>query len=297
MNQSSLPIRPLRSTVAAALIIPFLFAISGCSRAAPAPADEAPRAAAAAASAPAAQAPVATAGGALAGSIGGRMVISEATLSLRASPDEAAEAASQLVTARGGYVASKETIGADGSAARVELVLRVPARALEEVLSDLRKKGTLLAESQSGHDVTDEYTDTEAQLRAKRSLEERLLTIVASAKSVKEMLEVEAELLRVRTDIERLDGRTRSLAGQVAFATIRLSLVAPSQPVVADGELGWSRLRRAFTESRSVFLHVVTGIIVVSGALLPLAGLGGVGLAGARLVRRRRRSALQMDHV
>jgi hypothetical protein len=284
-----------------ALIVLVLFMIFGCSRRSPqeeppVPMQAAPPAAASAAPpTPAAGSP---AGGALAGSIGGRMVISEATLSLRAAPEEAAEAASQLVTSRGGYVASKETAGADGSAARVELVLRVPARALEEVLSELRKKGTLLAESQSGLDVTDEYTDTEAQLRAKRSLEERLLTIVASAKSVKEMLEVEAELARVRTDIERLDGRTRTLAGQVAFATIRLSLVAPSQPVVADGELGWSRLRRAFAESRSVFIDVVTGIIVVLGAVLPLAALVAVVLAvGASLVRRRRRAALLADHV
>jgi hypothetical protein len=173
----------------------------------------------------------------------------------------------------------------------------VPARALEEVLSELRKTGTLLAETQSGHDVTDEYTDNEAQLRAKRRLEERLLAIVASATSVKEMLEVESELARVRTDIERLDGRTRTLSGQVAFATIRLTLVAPSQPVIVEAEVGSSRLRRAFAESGSVALHVVTGIIVVLGALSPFVALGAAGLAVMSLLRRRRRAALQADHV
>ena len=225
------------------------------------------------------------------------MVISVATLSLRSTPGDVADSATQLVASRGGYVASRETIGGGGAVARVELVLRVPAAALEEVLSALRKKGTLLTESQSGQDVTDDFTDTEAQLRAKKSLEERLLTIVASAKSVKDMLEVEAELARVRTEIERLDGHARALADQTSFATIRLSLESPTQPLAENGELGWSKVRRAFAEAGGLSLSVVTGIIVVLGALAPFLAIGGACFLLAIVVRRRRSAVFQPDHV
>jgi hypothetical protein len=94
--------------------------------------------------------------------------------------------------------------------------------------------------------VTEGYSDTGAQLRAKRSLEERLLAIVASAKSVKEMLEVESELARVRTT----------------------------------------------SDARRLFVGVIAGIIVVLGALLPLAMMGGFTALAVRTIQRRRRAAL-----
>lgn len=298
--QSRPTLTPRAALVAAMLSI--MLTISGCSRAS----SEPPVAESAALPPPAAASAAATPGtGPLAPSdkdrkgsaVEGRMVISQVTLSLRASPDEAADAASRLIAARGGYVASKETTRENDVAARVDLVLRVPAKALEPVLSELRKTGTLLSESQSGQDVTDEFTDTEAQLRAKRTLEQRLLTIVASAKTVKEMLEVEAELSRVRADIERLDGHARSLSAQVEFATIRVSFVAPSQPVVDEPELVSSRLRRAVSEGQRVFVHVVAGIIVVIGAMLPFATLGGAVIGAAALIRKRRRAAATANPV
>src|SRR5262249_24142786 len=128
--------------------------------------------------------------------------------------------------------------------------------------------------------------DARAEISAKRKLEERLLAIVASAKSVKEMLEVEGELARVRGEIEKLEGRTRYLENRAAFATIRLSLQSPSQPATPVAESVGSRLSNAVGESCSLFLNVTTGLIVTFGAILPFL----VPAAFAALyVRRRRR--------
>ncbi|HEV8550313.1 MAG TPA: DUF4349 domain-containing protein, partial [Polyangiaceae bacterium] len=168
---------------------------------------------------------------------GGRMVMSEVALSLRAaSPAKAAEAATAVAARAGGYVSSCDSTTADDVVVRVEMVLRVPAEKLEPTLAELRRQGHVLDESVSGKDVTEEYSDARAEISAKRKLEERLLAIVASAKSVKEMLEVEGELTRVRAEIEKLEGRTRYLENRAAFATIRLSLASPSQPAAPVAE-------------------------------------------------------------
>lgn len=146
----------------------------------------------------------------------------------------------------------------------------------------------MLAESASGQDVTEDFWDTEAQLKSKRHLEERLLHIVDGSGSVKDMLEVENELTRVRTDIERLEGHSRMLANRVAFATIHAKFESPIQPVTAPAESVASRLENTFEEAGSLFMHVTTGIILALGAIAPLAVPTGAVL----LVLRRRRRVL-----
>jgi hypothetical protein len=221
----------------------------------------------------------------------GRKVISEATLSLRAEhPARAAEEAGRIAAEHGGYVATKETEQSNDTVVKVDMVLRLPAAALETSLAALRGRGTILSEAQSGRDVTEEYVDTEASLRAKRKLEERLLAIVERSQSVKDLLDVEQQLSNVRGDIERLDGHARALANQVAFATVHLSLSAPAQPLAEDAESAASKVLHAFAESGRVFVAVMTGMIVATGALIPLA-IPALGLLLAvRHVRKRRAS-------
>jgi hypothetical protein len=147
----------------------------------------------------------------------------------------------------------------------------VPAPKFESTLTELRRHGTVLSESATGRDVTEEFTDTEAQIKSKRRLEERLLHIVDGSGSVKDMLEVENELTRVRTDIERLEGHSRLLANQASFATIQATFVSPAQPIVREVESIGSRFANAFRTAGGVFVSVATGLIVGIGALGPVA--------------------------
>ncbi|HEX4338544.1 MAG TPA: DUF4349 domain-containing protein [Polyangiaceae bacterium] len=219
----------------------------------------------------------------------GRMVISEVQLSLRAdSPSRAAERASALASRAGGYVLSRDASSSENTVVRVAMVVRVPVEKLESVMGELRETGSLLDESRTGRDVTEEFSDTKAELGAKRKLEERLLGILGAAKSVKEMLEVEGELARVRGEADKLEGRTRYLQNRASLATITLSIVSPAQPYVPVAESVGSRLRNAFSESCSLGFQVTTSIIVALGAMAPF--LVPVA-AGLYLVLRHRRAS------
>ena len=93
----------------------------------------------------------------------------------------------------------------------------------------------------------------------------------------------------MRTDIDKLEGRTRYLANRVDFATIQLSFVSPAQPSAKDAESVASKLRNAFGQAAASALRVVTGIIVIGGALSPiLFSLLALALV-IRVVYRRRR--------
>jgi hypothetical protein len=242
----------------------------------------------AASAAPASAPTPATAGGAPAEPVraGGRMVMSEIQLSLRSeSPARLADRASLAASRAGGFVLSRDAASSEESVVRVAMVLRVPVEKLEATLVELREGGTVLDESRTGRDVTEEYSDTRAELAAKRKLEERMLVVLSSAKTVKEMLEVESELARVRGEADKLEGRTRYLESHAAFATINLSIVSPTQPVEPIAESVSSRLKKAFSESCRLCFQVTTGLIVAFGAVSPLLVPAGVAFF---LLRRRR---------
>jgi hypothetical protein len=128
---------------------------------------------------------------------GARMIASEAKLAVRSMhPEDEADAIGRYVADVGGYVVNREADRSDVTVTNVAMTIRVPAPKFESALTELRRHGTVLSESATGRDVTEEFTDTEAQLKAKRRLEERLLHIVDGSGSIKDMLEVENELTR-----------------------------------------------------------------------------------------------------
>ncbi|WP_034260065.1 DUF4349 domain-containing protein [Altibacter lentus] len=74
----------------------------------------------------------------------------------------------------------------------------------------------------SRQDVTEEFVDLEARLKAKRELETRYLELLKQAKNVKEMLEIERELSNIREEIEAKQGRLQYLQSRVSMSTIHI---------------------------------------------------------------------------
>jgi urease accessory protein UreE len=69
--------------------------------------------------------------------------------------------------------------------------------------------------------------DVEARLAAKKKVEARYLELVAQAKTVTEVLEVERELGNVRAEIESMEGRMKVLRDQVAMSTLTITCTKP----------------------------------------------------------------------
>lgn len=74
----------------------------------------------------------------------------------------------------------------------------------------------------SRQDVSEEFVDLEARLKAKRELENRYLELLKQAKTVKDMLEIERELSNIREEIEAKQGRLQFLQNRVSMSTITL---------------------------------------------------------------------------
>lgn len=72
----------------------------------------------------------------------------------------------------------------------------------------------------SQQDVSEEFVDLQARLKAKRTLENRYLELLKKANTVKEMLEIERELSNIREEIEAKQGRLQYLQNQVSMSTV-----------------------------------------------------------------------------
>jgi len=233
-----------------------------------------------------------------------RKIVRQAELELEvAAPGTTQTAIERLAEQHGGYVVSAARDTDTGSAVnvRVTLVVRVPQAELTATIAELKRMGRGTgSERITSDDVTDEYVDLVARAASQKQLEEQYLEILKRAVTVKDAMEVQKELADVRTEIERMQGRQQLLDKESAFSTLTVHLsTAVPQIAVSASDFG-STARRAWSDSVSFSMDLITGGIRLLGFLIPLTFL--VGLPGgislwlmlkiARTLSARRRRAM-----
>jgi len=103
------------------------------------------------------------------------------------------------------------------------LIVRVPTENFQLFIDDISKGVEYFNERDiSQQDVSEEFIDLQARLKAKRVLEERYLELLKKANNVKEMLEIERELSNIREEIEAKQGRLQYLQNQVSMSTVTI---------------------------------------------------------------------------
>lgn len=129
----------------------------------------------------------------------------------------------QLVNTYKGYISSDNT-NRNPTQINQYLTIRIPTENFDPFISELSKgvKEFDFKEIKVS-DVTEQFYDLQTRLKTKKELEKRYLQILAKARSVKEILEVEKQLGAVREEIESTEGRLKYLSNQVSFSTINLT--------------------------------------------------------------------------
>jgi hypothetical protein len=206
-----------------------------------------------------------------------RKIIRDAQLDIEvASPAEGQRKLGAIAEAHGGFVVTSESRlqgdGAGGGQAEIVTVqMRVPATRFEAAVAEIRAVGSRVRSQKiTGKDVTEEFIDLDARLRAQRALEAQFLEIMKRAGKVSDALEVHGQLAQVRTEIERVEGRRRFLENQAALSTINATLQPPAPLVGANTTGFFDGVRRAFGDGVDIAAEIVLGIISISIALLPV---------------------------
>jgi hypothetical protein len=210
------------------------------------------------------------------------MVIRTATASIEVDSLEPAVAELKQLAARvGGYVANSGIEVGRNRLRQAVIEVKVPAARFEDVLSGLKPIGKLESVNVSAQDVGEEYVDVNARMDNARRLERRLIDLLATRTGkLKDVLDVEQALARVRQEIERYEGRIRYLRAHTATSTLSVTV---HEPIPVVGDAGRSVMGEAVRQAWRNFVVLMSLAVQSLGVVLPL---GIVAVAGWIVTRR-----------
>ncbi len=106
-------------------------------------------------------------------------------------------------------------------------------------------------------DVTDTYTDTEARINSRKSLEQRYLEILKQAKTVEEIINIEKELEDIRYEIESSQSRLDNMSKSIKYSGIQIRFY---EKLNSQNELLY-KVKNAFQDGWSSFLSCIVFVI------------------------------------
>ena len=137
------------------------------------------------------------------------------------------------------------------------------------------------------------FVDTEAQIKARRAIEQQYLTVLKEAKTIKDILEVEQMIGSVRTEIDRAEAHRRLLENESGLSSITVHVAKHLDAIDTRGPGFGSSVRQAGRDAAEVSVAIVNGVIRILGVLVPIGALIGLPawLTLRWLLRLRRRPA------
>jgi len=214
-------------------------------------------------------------------SITSNMVIRTGQTSVEVDSLERAVAQVRLLAGRvGGYVANTTMQTGRGQLRSATLEVKIPADRFDDGLGGLSALGKLESVNVNAEDVGEEFTDVTARMGNARRLEARLIELLATRTGkLKDVLDVERELARVREEIDRYEGRLRYLRAHAVLSTLTIYVHEPL-PVV--GRAGSSVIGEAFKQAWRNFVALVAACIRGLGIVIPLSVLATAGWLSLR---------------
>lgn len=181
-----------------------------------------------------------------------------------------------MVTLGGGYIlqfSENSTNQEEGG----QFTLKIPSSGFASFMKNLESIPHLnLQRNVQGQDVSEEYVDLEARLKAKQVLEARYLEFMQKATKTDDLVAFTNELGKIQEEIERIKGRMRYIDQNVAFSTVEIRVYQPDAKLAAldeEEENEKGLLERAGDAMGTTFGFLsafVQGLVVVLAALLPI---------------------------
>jgi hypothetical protein len=210
------------------------------------------------------------------------------TLEVRDVPGSV-ESLKAIAAAKGGYLSSTNTQKNYNNQLTGTVVIRIPQAEFDNALSGVKALGTVKSVSTQGEDVTEEYVDLQAQKTSYQNQLAQYNEIMKKAVKVSDVIEIQAQIDNVQTNLNRLEGRLKYLNSRIDLSTITVYLQEP-EPVGGDSGHNFAT---AINEGISAFFGMIDTIIVLFFMLLPLAVLGGIGYGIYRWNKGRKGTATQ----
>lgn len=180
--------------------------------------------------------------------------------------------------------------GAEGDYASGTLALAIAAPRARSFAAQLAKLADAAGAQQtssaiSGEDLSKQIVDTEARLRARTLLRDRLMEVLATRKgTVAELVEAERGVAQVNEEIDQARSWLAEMQGRVDFSRLNLSYASGAPQ---DGGFV-APIRAALGNIGPILGTTLAALIVLLTVLVPVAALAWAGLRLRAMLRRRR---------
>jgi hypothetical protein len=177
-----------------------------------------------------------------------------------------------IAATKGGYLSSTNVQKNYNNQLTGTVIIRIPQAEFENALTGVKTLGTVKSASTQGEDVTEEYVDLQAQKTSYQNQLVQYNEIMKKAVKISDVIEIQAQIDNVQTNLNRLEGRLKYLNSRIDLSTITVYLQEP-EPI--GGETGHN-FASDINEGVAGFMGMLGAIIVISITLIPLVILLGI---------------------
>jgi hypothetical protein len=224
--------------------------------------------------------------------------------------DETLNNVSALMTAYSAYVESSyisgknyaDTFYGNKTYRSASFTIRVPADKLDAMTNNLPTLGNVLSSNKQSQNITIQFIDTEARLKACRAEETSLLAMLEKADTVEIILTIQQRLSDVRYEIESLTSTLKNWQNQVDYSTVSLSIREVAELSEKDPPLQrtyWEEIRDGFNATLKgigeFFKGLFKGLVVILPVLVILAVIAVIIIVIIRVSTRKSRAKSNQD--
>lgn len=137
--------------------------------------------------------------------------------------DEVVEEMEKRTTDLGGYIQDVNLYNYSNSR-NYSMTIRIPYTKVDTFLNGIEEFGTVSNISDSTRDITLQYADSETRLKNLNQQHDRLLDLLDKAENLTDVIEIEARLSEVETEIDSYSLEIKNYDNLVNYSTITLSI-------------------------------------------------------------------------
>lgn len=176
----------------------------------------------------------------------------------------------KLVREFNGYIAHSSISSSPRRPRSGNWTARIPAARFSDFLAAVRGLGEVQRVGTDSKDVTEEFYDVETRIKNKQVEEQRLLKLLEDATGeLEQVLAVERELSRVRSEVEQLQGRMRLLEDLTSLTTVEIRVEELKGYIPEESASYLTRLRRAWSVSLTSLYRTTQAVSIFLIAAAP----------------------------
>ncbi len=150
--------------------------------------------------------------------------------------------------------------------------LKVPRENYNKLIEELKNIGNIVYSTTESMDVSNEYRDTEARVKALQIREDRLMDLLSKAQNLSDIIKLEQELNNVIYEKEMLTGNLNQIDDKVNYTqvNVELSEVDRYNQQIGVRDSFIDKIKNTFKGSINNLLIVLENLLLLIIWILPL---------------------------